>query len=246
MDGMNESRLRRALLALAAVFPLAASAATAAGSHPDFSGVWAREEGFEHPDPKKILPFLKPEAAADFSQHILKHDYRVPWSFCDPPAMPAMLTEYPGGLEFLFTKDRATMTAEDGSVRRIYMDGRAHPKDPDPTYFGDSIAHWEGDTLIIDTVGLRADNDVVMGFPAADYDMHVVERWHRVTGKPNLLQLDEEITGVGALKEPFKRTQRYLRRADGTMHEQLCVSSQNRDTGSSFNLTPPPPQTRSE
>lgn len=229
---------------LAALGALCASLSwgAAQSAQPDFSGVWVREEGFQHPDPRKLLPFLKPEAAAEWEQHIKKNDYRVPWSFCDPPAFPAMLTEYPGGHEFLFTPGRVTMTSEDGSVRRIYLDAK-HPDDPDPTYFGNSVAHWEGDTLVIDTIGLRADNDVVIGYEAGTYDMHVVERWHLLS--KDKLEVDEEISGIPALKEPFKRVQRFLKRP-GQMNEQLCVASKNRDTGSGFNLTPPPKQQRSE
>ena len=37
--------------------------------------------------------------------------------------------------------------------RIIWMDGRQHPKDPNPTYLGDSIGHWDGDTLVVDIVG---------------------------------------------------------------------------------------------
>jgi len=213
-----------------------------AASEREWPGVWAREEGFEHPDPKRILPFLTPEAAADFTRAIEQHSFRVPWSFCDPVGLPAILSEYPNGLEFLFTPGRVTMLAEDSSIRRIYTDGRAHPKEVDPSYYGDSIGHWEGATLVVDTVGLQDDNDIVIGYPADSETMHVQERWHRVSA--DLLQVDITVDGVDALKLPFTRTQRYKRRASGLMKEQLCVASKNRDTGSGLNLAPPPPQKR--
>lgn len=215
---------------------------SAVAAQREWPGVWAREEGFEHPDPKRILPFLKPEAAADFTRAIESHSFRVPWSFCDPPGLPAILTEYPNGLEFLFTPNRVTMLAEDSSIRRIYTDGRPHPKDVDPSYYGDSIGHWEGATLVVDTVGLQQDNDIVIGYPADSETMHIQERWHRIS--PELLQVDISVDGVDSLTMPFTRTQRYKRRASGLMKEGLCVASKNRDTGSGLNLVPPPPQKR--
>ena len=59
-------------------------------------------------------------------------------------------------MEILFTPGRITMLGEgDGNrMRRIYTDGRRHPEDPDLTIHGHSIGHWEGDTLVVDTVGI--------------------------------------------------------------------------------------------
>lgn len=60
-------------------------------------------------------------------------------------------------------------------VRRIYMNAE-HPKNVKPTYFGDSVGHWEGDTLIVDTVGIRSGNST----------RHVVERIRKTNGGQNL------------------------------------------------------------
>src|SRR6267142_443801 len=58
--------------------------------------------------------------------------------------------------DILFTPGRVTMLGEsDGNrLRRIYTDSRPHPADPDPTFHGHSIGHWEGQTLVVDTVGI--------------------------------------------------------------------------------------------
>src|SRR3984957_5276576 len=80
-----------------------------------------------------------------------------PTASCRPGGMPRiMTTPYP--MEFLIQKDRVTVLLEISSqVRRIYTDGRKHPApdDLDPSYMGHSIGHWEGDTLVVDTVGLN-------------------------------------------------------------------------------------------
>ncbi|MGA3158041.1 MAG: hypothetical protein ABSE43_10765 [Steroidobacteraceae bacterium] len=240
----RQRRCAAALVLFMALLSTGGAGQALAAAEREWPGVWAREEGLEHPDPTRILPFLNAAAAADFTRAIAQHNFRVPWSFCDPPGLPAILTEYPNGLEFLFTPGRVTMLAEDSSTRRIYTDGRPHPKEVDPTYYGDSIGHWEGATLVVDTVGLQDDNDIVIGYPADSETMHVQERWHKLS--PELLQVDITVDGVEALKMPFTRTQRYKRRASGLMKEQLCVASKNRDTGSGLNLAPPPPQKRSQ
>ncbi|HTP38178.1 MAG TPA: hypothetical protein VMI92_01270 [Steroidobacteraceae bacterium] len=225
-------------LLLGAALPCAALAASSSAKLPDWSGAWSRVEGLEHPDPTKVLPYLKDEEAARFGKEIKDASFRVPWSFCDPPAFPAMMTEEPLPFEFLFTPGRVTLIMADDQVRRIYTDGRKHADDPDPAYFGDSVGKWEGDTLVVDTIGLRDDNDIVIGLEAGADTMHVVERIRLV--KPDTLSDEIEISGLPMLKAPFKRTQLYKRDRKTPVTENLCVASKNRNTGSSVDLTPPP------
>jgi hypothetical protein len=66
------------------------------------------------------------------------------------------------------------------SYRQFFLDGRGHPKDPDPLWMGDSIAKWDGDTLVVDTIGF---NDKTwlngQGLPHSD-QLHVIERYRRL------------------------------------------------------------------
>jgi hypothetical protein len=58
-------------------------------------------------------------------------------------------------------------------------DGRPHPKDPDPTWFGNSVAYWEGDTLVIDTIGFNGKTRIdTIGHPVSD-QLHTIERYTR-------------------------------------------------------------------
>jgi hypothetical protein len=90
------------------------------------------------------------------------------------------------------------------SYRQIFMDGRKHPPDLDPTWYGHSIGRWEGDTLVIDTVGF---NDKFWfdfrGFPHTE-QLHTIERWTR----KDLGTLINEVTieDPGAYARPFKAT----------------------------------------
>src|SRR5438874_2169535 len=79
-----------------------------------------------------------------------------PEGHCLPPGVPRMMyTPYPA--EILQLPNRIVFIFEGGAHvwRTIWMDGREHPKDPNPTYLGDSIGHWEGDTLVVDAIGFN-------------------------------------------------------------------------------------------
>src|SRR5437763_1132483 len=67
---------------------------------------------------------------------------------CLPPGMPGIMGQ-PYPMEFLLTPGKMTIVIEAYTqVRHIYTDGRPLPEDPDPKFFGTSIGHWEGDTLV--------------------------------------------------------------------------------------------------
>jgi hypothetical protein len=88
------------------------------------------------------------------------------------------------------------------SWRVIYMDGRPHPEGDDlkPTFLGHSIGHWEGDTLVIDSVGFNEKQWPVGGFPTTG-QLHLTERFSR----PNLKTLEYEVTidDPGAYTKPW-------------------------------------------
>ena len=75
-------------------------------------------------------------------------------------------------------------------MRRIYLDGRPHPKDFDPSYVGHSIGHWEGDTLVVDTIGFKPQAILLQeGVPHGE-DARVEERYRMVAGKYLETQID--------------------------------------------------------
>jgi hypothetical protein len=87
------------------------------------------------------------------------------------------------------------------SYRQIFMDGRGHPKDMDPTWFGDSIGKWDGDALVVDTVGF---NDKAWFDDAAHPHtdkLHVTERYRRVDF--GHMDFDVTIDDPGAYTRPF-------------------------------------------
>ena len=86
--------------------------------------------------------------------------------------MPFQIVQTPSVFTILFENQH--------TFRIIHTDGRSHPKDADPTWFGDSIGKWDGDTLVVDTVGLddRTWLDTA-GHEHSD-QLHLVERFQKV------------------------------------------------------------------
>ena len=105
------------------------------------------------------------------------------------------------------------------------MDGRKHPDDPTPTWFGHSIGRWDGDTLVIDTIGY---NDKFWfdrrGHPHTER-LHTVERWTRTnfTTLVNRVTIDDP----GAYTRPFTVTfTANLGRSDSEILEYICIETQ--------------------
>jgi hypothetical protein len=95
---------------------------------------------------------------------------------CLPPGVPgATLAPYP--LQIVHKEDLLVILYEAYNIFRIIPIGRAHSEDLDPTWLGNSVARWEGDTLVVDVVGFN-DKTLVAGFRHTE-DLHVVERYRR-------------------------------------------------------------------
>ena len=127
-----------------------------------------------------------------------------------PAGMPGMMS-LPNGYEWAITPSQIWMVAENGgnNNRRIYTDGRKHPAGDDllPSYTGHSIGHWEGGTLVIDTVGLRDDMIVDRTGIVLSGEAHVVERVRRVN--PTTLTDQITITDPVAFTRPWTVTKTY-------------------------------------
>jgi hypothetical protein len=131
-----------------------------------------------------------------------------PHNRCLPMGVPRV-TPFPWRFVQNYTHRRPThmFILHEGNIhsyRQIFMDGRKHPPDPDPTWYGHSIGWWEGDTLVIDTVGY---NDKFWfdrrGHPHTE-KLHTIERWTR----KDFGHLENRITidDPGAYAKPFTLT----------------------------------------
>jgi len=120
-----------------------------------------------------------------------------PWfSGCMPDSPAALMLNFTHSFELLQFPDvvlllfSATEGESDHAVRRIFVDGRSHPSDVKPTWTGHSIGRYVGDTLVVDTIGIRGDRWIdYRGFPHSDA-LHLVERIRR----PDQKTLETEVT----------------------------------------------------
>jgi len=159
---------------------------------------------------------------------------------CLPPGMPGIMGQ-PYPMEFLMTPGKVTIIIEAYTqVRHIYTDGRSLPEDPDPKFFGTSIGHWQGDTLVAETVGFNDHVQLARGVPHSD-KMKIVERF-RLTD-PDTMSIETTITDPGVLTAPYITTGTLRRHRNWTISEYVCEEN-NRNyvdqTGKAgINLTVP-------
>ena len=207
---------------------------------PDISGIWTQHPTaaqkpyavYSFLDAKELTPLMTPWAQAKFKENkpgygpdaVLKGD-NDPTVACYPPGTPRVylhlfpmeIIQLPGLTLELFEYDHF--------VRRIYTDGRPHPPDLEPTWMGHSIGHWEGDTLVIDTVGMNdktwVDRD---GHPHSD-KMHVIERLRRTA--PDSLTVGIRVEDPIAYTRTFSGAVTYQFRPDWDINEHICMDNTN-------------------
>jgi hypothetical protein len=190
---------------------------------PDMEGVWEMTfggrggGGFAAPQ----QPSLTPQYEAMRKEFQANPPHDSPQANCVPPGMPGIMSQ-PYPIEILYTPGMVTVIAEAYmQVRHIYTDGRAHPDDPDLTFNGNSIGHWEGDTLVVDSVGFTKDTALGMNMGVRHSEkMHIVERFH--LKDPKMLEITTTIDDPEALTKPFTRTITYARHRDWTLAEYIC------------------------
>ena len=217
--------------------PVNAFGAPGAGrGGPRAGGPPAPAPGQPLPPPTRTAPLSDGSQGRSPNAPLLTPDYLAKWQAmskariagssendnnhkCLPPGMPAMMN-MAYGMEVMQTKDKITFFSElNDALRRVYLDGRKPTPAilDDPTYAGYSTGHWEGDTLVIDTVALR-DNTYIEGFTPHSDQMTVKERI-RLIG-PGMLEDRITVTDPKALVKPWETVKTY-RKATSPPDDQL-------------------------
>ncbi len=197
-----------ALLALAtgvAAQPAETSSAAyaALASLPDWSGLWGH--GTPMPDElRRNPPPLKPESVAAHAVGTPDGDLLLQ-RYCRPPQFTGSSGGFTEAVEFLFTPGRVTLTNEIGLLRRIHTDGGPVPADPDPTNTGTSIGRWEGQTLVVETVGINP-AALYLGAAPIGAGARISERIF--LKDPSTLQFDIVTVAPEVLTQPDRRTRR--------------------------------------
>ena len=184
---------------------------------PDLSGVWIPDVKDQNRQQTANAPPWKQDVLPQIQHMVSEEKAGRPFlvlSHCLPHGMPSWMLITHNAFELLTTPGRITMLGEvDGNrMRRIYMDGRPHPEDPDLTLHGHSIGHWDGETLVIDTTAIAPQAYIAIseavGIPN-NGDMHILERLH--LAKPDVLHDDLEITAPKVLSATWKTTRIFRR-----------------------------------
>jgi hypothetical protein len=201
---------------------------------PDWTGIWVNDwvDQIRQTDLNDV-PWNE-ETSAEVDRQIEFENQGRPsgaHNTCIPWGMPGFMMHTHNAVEFLFTPGRITILGElDGNnLRRVYTDGRSHPGplDIDPTMHGHSIGHWEGNTLVVDTVYIKPEAEIALseGVGVSNGgDMHIVERVHLLS--PNILAFDMEIDAPHILTETYKTRRMFFRRGWGPewdIVESICL-----------------------
>jgi hypothetical protein len=220
-----------------------ASAYSSLAALPDWGGLWGH--GSPLPDEwRRYPPPLKPEVAAANAAGAADGD-QILSRYCRPLQFTGSSGGFTEAVEFLFTPGRVTITNEMGLIRRIYTDGRPLPSDPEPTNTGTSIGRWDGQALIVETVGINPAAlypNTQQGAVPIGADARVSERIYLTDA--NTLQFDIITVAPHVLTEPDQRTRVYTRLAKTTPNEITFCADYDRsidpESGKQrFDMTPP-------
>jgi hypothetical protein len=148
----------------------------------------------------------------------------TPRSSCMPAGVPAFMLF--GAVEptyFLQTPKQVTMIfSGDAQVRRIYLDA-PHSESPKPSWYGESVGHYEGDTLVVDTIGMNNKSYVDNFRTPHTEKLHVVERWRLIDDMT--LQVAFVADDADTFIEPWSAVYRFRRIQRPPVYEEVCAEN---------------------
>jgi hypothetical protein len=147
----------------------------------------------------------------------------IPKERCWPVGVPAFLLLPATPVYFIQTpKEVNLIWMQDHQVRRVYLDV-PHASNPKPSWLGESVGHYEGDALVVDTIGLSTRTFVDNYLTPHTDALHVVERFHLINdGKA--LEVNVHVEDPGAFTTPWDAIQRY-RRVSAPFQENACAEN---------------------
>lgn len=133
--------------------------------------------------------------------------------------MPGIMGQ-PYPMEFLLTPGQVTIVIEAyQQVRHIHTDGRPLPADPDPKFHGTSVGRWDGDTLVVESIGFSPLTLLANNTPHSG-KMRIMERFR--LADPDTMTIETTITDPDALTAPFTSNRTLRRHRDWTLAEYIC------------------------
>jgi hypothetical protein len=210
---------------------LKAPAQRTAYGKPDLSGFWMPEDSVKHL--LNLAADLKPEdvplqtwARDVYNARIANNGKDHPGASCLPSGIPEK-DNIPDGLKLVQTEDLVLLLHESRTIyRQIFTDGRPLPKNPQPTWMGYSIGHWDKDQLVVETIGQNGKTWLDMrGLPGTEA-LRVTERFSR----PNIghMNIDVTIDDPRAYTKPWTVQLAWTLLPDTDLIESICEEN-NRD-----------------
>ncbi len=211
---------------------------------PNLSGVWSMKGspatrylswGFSKDEPpmtpwaeerfKATKPSFGPRAFEDSNDPV--NPTTLSAVGCFPPGLPRLYL-HPFPMEIIQTPGRVVMLFEfDHFIRQIFTDGRPHNTALGPTWLGDAIGHWEGETLVVDTIGFNDKTWLDRAGHPHSTDLHLVERIRRVD--QNTLQDELTIEDPKAYTKPWGGQLTFQLHPTWNITEMVCEDNVNFD-----------------
>jgi len=202
----------------------------------NFNGVWANASGGIHFDTLRTRvrreqePPLRPQYMEQWMQRWADADAGEattdPTALCIPPGFPRFLTMVLPG-EILQAEHQLNWYAEFAEATvRVYLDGRDVPADLVPSFNGFSTGSWDGNSLVVKTVGLREDTLVdTTGVPHSD---QLTVNWRMTKVTPDFFEIEVELVDPVVFSEPWTTTKYYSRLPAGEFVQEYACQAGNR------------------
>jgi len=214
---------------------LTAPAPMAADGKPDLSGVWESEPGYFFDLAKDLHPgdvVMQPWAKALQAEREGKEHQDDLLSECMPPGVPRINMSTPDAPHpFKIVQTPALVvllyeTSANSTFRQVFLDGRPLPKDPQPSWLGYSIGHWEGNTLVVETIGFNGRSwvDTAKGHPQTE-SARVTERFTRKDF--GHLEIDITIDDPQAYTKPWRAKVPVKLLSDSDLIETYCENEKD-------------------
>ena len=199
-------------------------------AHPYINNLLARRIGTQ---PTFRIADLTNPNIKPWAKEVMKHENEkvlaggigfTPRSSCMPAGVPAFML-FPVVEPVFFVQSPKVVLmifAGDAQIRHIYLDV-PHSANPKPSWYGESVGHYEGDTLLIDTIGFN-DKSYVDNFRTPHSDkLHVAERWK--LGADNNMHVTLTVEDPGTFNEPWTATYSFHRIERPLFDEEVCAEN---------------------
>jgi hypothetical protein len=172
-----------------------------------------------------LKPWVKEVMKKDNSEVLAGKIAFTPSQSCVPAGVPGFLALGGNNNPYWFlqtAKEVVIMRAADSQVRRVYLD-IPHSANPKPSWYGESVGHYEGDTLVIDTIGMNSKTFVDAYRTPHSEKLHVVERW-RMVDNGQAMEATFTVDDADAFYEPWSGMRRF-RRVTQQFAEDICAEN---------------------